>query len=223
MPVTAYDTRLFIRESPPGSYISGLPVGAWVWITIDIESPIGWDLTTDGIVGWTFNLQVDPAVLRVWSVHTSNFDYYLYDCVDWNQDPFGPFTGDNYPTNLVAEVNATTGFIGGFAEFIFGWEDPGVGAGGDSGVAFWYGEANGLCQIRMRSLSETEHSLIDIQDAYYYTPAGKFAFDVVDDGHYNPPSVPEFPLGAAVEVGLIVAVAYIWWTRRRRLKEVPFR
>ena len=32
--------------------------------------------------------------------------------------------------------------------------------------------------------------------------------------------VPEFPLGAAVEVGLIVAVAYIWWTRRRRLKEV---
>jgi hypothetical protein len=34
------------------------------------------------------------------------------------------------------------------------------------------------------------------------------------------PPVPEFPLGAAVEVGLIVAVAYIWWTRRRRLKEV---
>jgi hypothetical protein len=34
------------------------------------------------------------------------------------------------------------------------------------------------------------------------------------------PPAPEFPLGAAVEVGLIVAVAYIWWTRRRRLKEV---
>jgi hypothetical protein len=34
------------------------------------------------------------------------------------------------------------------------------------------------------------------------------------------PPVPEFPLGAAVEVGLIVAVAYIWWTRRRRLKQV---
>jgi hypothetical protein len=30
----------------------------------------------------------------------------------------------------------------------------------------------------------------------------------------------EFPLGVAVEVGLIAAVAYIWWTRRRRLKEV---
>ena len=35
------------------------------------------------------------------------------------------------------------------------------------------------------------------------------------------PGVPEFPLGAAVEVGLIVAVAYIWWTRRRKLTEVP--
>jgi hypothetical protein len=35
------------------------------------------------------------------------------------------------------------------------------------------------------------------------------------------PPVPEFPLGAAVEIGLIVAVAYIWWTRRRKLMEVP--
>jgi len=41
-----------------------------------------------------------------------------------------------------------------------------------------------------------------------------------DKGEPDPP-VPEFPLGAAVEVGLIVAVAYIWWTRRRKLTEVP--
>ena len=41
-----------------------------------------------------------------------------------------------------------------------------------------------------------------------------------DKGDPDPP-VPEFPLGAAVEVGLIVAVAYIWWTRRRKLTEVP--
>jgi hypothetical protein len=72
-----------------------------------------------------------------------------------------------------------------------------------------------------------------------FDPSDQFDFEYIDDpgvthwAHlddvttdiflsfkYKEPPEPEFPLGAAVEVGLIVAVAYIWWTRRRRLKEV---
>jgi hypothetical protein len=73
----------------------------------------------------------------------------------------------------------------------------------------------------------------------YFDPSDQFDFEYFGEGVINyahldevttdiflsqkgepePPEL-EFPLGAAVEVGLIVAVAYIWWTRRRRLKEV---
>ena len=89
---------------------------------------------------------------------------------------------------------------------------------------WWYGFDYGVCRLRFRVLSQTEYSLIDISDAAYWTPDGvKHAIpdEDITDGHYCPPPVPEFPLGAAVEVGLIVAVMYIWWTRRRKLKVVP--
>jgi hypothetical protein len=72
-----------------------------------------------------------------------------------------------------------------------------------------------------------------------FDPSDQFDFEYIDDpgvthwAHLDevttdiflsfkdkePPEL-EFPLGVAVEVGLIAAVAYIWWTRRRRLKEV---
>jgi hypothetical protein len=41
------------------------------------------------------------------------------------------------------------------------------------------------------------------------------------DGYFGAEPVPEFPFGVAAEIGLIVAVAYIWWTRRRKLNGVP--
>jgi hypothetical protein len=201
--------------------------GSWLYVKFDIESPYAWDLTSNGIVGYTFDLQVDPAVLTVWSVHASTFDYFLYDCVDWNQDPFGPFYGTNYPSLLVGELNRTTGNVIDIAEFIMGYEDVGVGAGGNSYPEdFWYGAGNGLVMLRCRVADGAGYSPIDISDAAYWTPDGTkhtIPDGDITDGHYNVPPVPEFPLGAAVEVGLIVAVVYIWWTRRRKLKEVPYR
>jgi hypothetical protein len=81
-------------------------------------------------------------------------------------------------------------------------------------------------------------SWIDNDESGTFNPSDQFDFEFFGEGvtHWahldevttdiflsfkdkEPPEL-EFPLGAAVEVGLIVAVAYIWWTRRRRLKEV---
>jgi hypothetical protein len=203
-------------------YIPGVAVGGWVWISVDIGSPYSWDLTSSGIVGWTFDVHVDRDVLQVWGAYGATFDYFLYDFIDWNM-----LGAEHYPSLLVGEVNDTTGDMRDIAEFIMGYEALGQGAGGNSYPEdWWYGSVYGLVRLRLRSRSATAYTKIDISDAAYYTVDGtKHTIPDADitDGHYNAPPVPEFPLGAAVEVGLIVAVAYIWWTRRRKLKEVPYR
>lgn len=201
-------------------YYPGQPQYSWLWVTVDISAPISWDLTSDGVIGWTFDVHVDPAVLMPWSVHGANFGYYLYDFCDWNMFAV------NYPSILVGDIDQANGDMIDIAEFLFGYEALGLGAGGNSYPEdWWYGFDSGLCLLRFRVASSdiNAYSLIDISDVAYWTPDGVkhlIPDEDITDGHYNLAEVPEFPLGAAVEVGLIVAVAYIWWTRRRKLQEV---
>jgi len=213
-PVKAAGTRLYVWQ--PTGYIPGVAVNSPVYAQICVEFPTGWDYTADGVVGYAFNVQVDPNVLLAFDILGAADGYYLKDFLNYY-----------WLTNTVSLLYTTDGAAGtytGVSEFIMGWEDLGLGAGGPGDPDHALGGPAGygpLCKLRLRSKSQTEYSLIDISDAYYYTPAGKFPFDVVDDGHYNAPPVPEFPLGAAFQVGLIAAVAYVWWTRRHKLKEVP--
>jgi hypothetical protein len=81
-----------------------------------------------------------------------------------------------------------------------------------------------LLTVQLTSLSDTQSCVIELTGVKYRTGDGVWHDpDVVDDVYYGPPEVPEFPLGAVVQVGLIAAVAYVWWTRRHKLKlkEVP--
>lgn len=69
---------------------------------------------------------------------------------------------------------------------------------------------------------EGAYSPLHISEASFWMYDGVTKFSVTTtDGSVGLAPVPEFPLGAAVEIGLIAAVAYIWWIRRRKLKEVP--
>ena len=219
-PVKAAGTRIYVWQ--PQGYIPGADPGEPVDLYIAVELPPEWDNIGSGVVGYTFNIRVDPAVLIPYKPYAEVEGYYLYDFLvyylyDWD----GYFTKLLYTTEDWGFSNV--------AEYIMGWETLGVGAGGpgDPTTAMDGPAAYGpLCKIRFRSNSLTDYSSIDIFDAYYYTIAptleeGKHPFDVVDDGHYNAPPTPEFPLGAAFQVGLIAAVAYVWWTRRHKLKEVP--
>ena len=206
-----------VYRTASGYYPGQAPM-TWLYVTVDIEVPYSWDLTSDGIVGWTFDVHVDPSVLTVWTAYAASLDYYLFDFCDWNMFPA------HSPSILIGNIDQANGDITDIAEFLMGYETLGLGAGGNSYPEdYWYGMGYGLCRLRFRVLSETAYSLIDISDAAYWTPDGVkhlIPDEDITDGHYNAEPVPEFPLGAAVEVGLIVAVAYIWWTRRRKLQEV---
>ncbi len=183
-----YETRLWVRESPPGSWVPGVPVGGWVWLTVDIESPFEWDNTSKGIVGYVFSVHVNPDVLEVNSAYAATFGYFLFDFIDVHC-----FFGHE-PALLIEEINATTGDIKGICELIMGFLTLGIGAGGSSGTPGWYGETFGLCRLRFESKNETAYTRIDLHDAYLVrlnasAPEGysKIPFDVVDDAHYNEP------------------------------------
>jgi hypothetical protein len=219
-PVHAQDVSIVFRYGAYDGYYGPDDVSrSKLWVIIDIYAPEAWDDTSNGIVGWTFDVHVDPAVLSPDGAYGATFGYYLYDYCDW----YGYTV--NYPSLLVGEINTTTGDIVDAAEFLLGYEELGKGAVGSSDPdTGWYGLDYGLVRLRFTVLDIDAYSPIEITDAHYWTPDGaKHAVDSVEyPGHYNAPPVPEFPLGAAVEVGLIVAVAYIWWTRRRKLREVPY-
>jgi len=40
----------------------------------------------------------------------------------------------------------------------------------------------------------------------------------VANGVYNPGAVPEFPFGIAIELSLILVIAYVWWKHRRKTR-----
>ncbi|NIP51908.1 MAG: hypothetical protein GWO08_06780, partial [Gammaproteobacteria bacterium] len=122
------ETRLYIRESPPGSWKTGEPVNNTFFLTVDIESPIAWDDTSTGIVGWAFSVHVDPNVLEPINAYGANFDYFLYDYIDWNG-----YVGHD-PILGVDKINPTAGDMINVSEIISGFEPLGKGAGGSSGT-----------------------------------------------------------------------------------------
>jgi hypothetical protein len=210
----AYETRLKFRYSEGYDYYhSGDLVRGILKVTVDIEAPYEWDNTPQGIVGWTFDVHVDPTVLEPYSVLGAFEGYYLYDfCSFWGYV-------ENYPSLLVGSIDKTTGDIIDISEFIMGYKELGVGAGGPSGDPEWgYGMTGGLVQIKYKALQPDAYSAIEITDAWYWTPDGvKHPFDVVDVGHYNPPPVSEFPagLGLLMVMAPAIPIVYIWRTRRK--------
>jgi len=177
------ETRLYIRESPPGSYKSAEPVDSTFYLTIDIESPSAWDNTENGIVGYELSVHVDPNVLEFYlsGIYGATSEYWLFDFAEWNE-----YTPDHTPYLLVEDLNATTGELTRAGELLLGYETLGVGAGTNSGLTDGYGEAFGLARLRFKSKTATGYTPIDIYDAYWVDINGdKHAFDVVDDGQYN--------------------------------------
>jgi len=160
--------KLKVRTQP---YIPGVAAGGQIWVSVDIESPYAWDNTVDGIVGWDFDVHVDPDVLEPMGAYGADFGYFLYDFVDWNM-----YVG-HYPTILVGSINVTSGDIIDISEFIMGYGFyPGqldVGAGGNSTDPWWYGGEGtggyGLCRLRFKSKSQTTATVINITDAAYWT------------------------------------------------------
>jgi hypothetical protein len=127
------------------------------------------DDSAQGIIGWGLLLRVDPAVLRVGRVLSSNYGYFLYEFADWYWYP--------YPS-LVSSLNATKGEASASEQFL----GTIYGGAGDP----WSGLK--LLTLQVQSLSDTKCCLIDIVKGDYQTYDGKWhPFDIMVDGQYGEP------------------------------------
>lgn len=170
--------RIYV-DMPPQGYIPGIPVGQFLKVSINIESPAEWRDTANGIVGWAFFVQVDPEVLEPMGVKCAIGGYFLYDFAQEH----------GYSTAKYGLVDKEAGIFWDRAEFINGFGMLGVGAGGDGK----------LCELWLKSKSQTAYTSIDIYhwtpggvcQPRYWTPDGQWhSFDVVEDGHYNSLELP---------------------------------
>lgn len=164
------------------------------WFTIDVNA-------TDvcNLYGWEFKLSYDKAVLTATSVA---------------EGPFLNQSGAKTSTFTVVEVNDVIGRV---------W--AGCSLMGD--VLATTGTTGVLATVNF-TVDTRGTSLLDLHgtklSGYNYTSKNTFrishtAFDGSFDNRL--PSVPEFPLGAAIEIALASVIVYIWWKRRRKIKTIP--
>jgi hypothetical protein len=217
VPVQAPPPVVRIYVNMPLGHIPGVPPGNYVNVHLRIESPMAWDDTLDGIVGWAISAKVDPTVLEPMGALGAQPGYFLYDFWVGHEPPY-PIPCPPLP-NPIIDKEAGTMRISEFLPSVV----PVPGGAGGSGR---------LVTLVFRSLSETAYSPIDLYyeigvDAWYWTAEFwqeiAFPVDVVEDGQYNlpsPPPLPEFPLGSVAPIALIVAVAYLWLMKKRERSKV---
>jgi hypothetical protein len=146
-------------------------------VMINIESPPEWRNSSNGIVGWSFDVSVDPDILEPMTIESSTDGYFLYDFTVECEHEVEP----GFRSSILFVTEKEAGLFKEIGEFIFGWGTLGIGAGGN-GV---------LCGLLYKCETEVSSFQIDIYEACYWTRYGFKHCDVIDDGHYNVQSLPE--------------------------------
>jgi len=113
--VKAPEEEVRLRFRYPEGYTYYPHQTGTLWVIVDIEAPEAWDNTAQGIVGWSFDVHVDPSVLEPVSGHGADFGYYLFDFCEYNE------YFENYPHMWVGEINQPTGDMIDVAEFLRHW------------------------------------------------------------------------------------------------------
>jgi hypothetical protein len=198
----------FIRvyvDQPPEGYILGVPEGTLVEVDLIIEVSGILDNTPQGIVGWAMDVAVDPNVLEPSGlVSGAKVGYFLYEFA----------TEYDYPPPILDPGIVSNGYWSELTEIIISTQ-PAGGAGADY-------SGRKLVTIMFYSKSEDLTSIIDLIDIAYLDATGTwYPVDEVIDGHYNPPPVPEFPIGPALEILFIPVIIYILWSSKHRKKVLP--
>jgi hypothetical protein len=179
--------KIYVDQSL--GYIPFEAVGDPVVIDIRIETHGFTDGAATGIVGWGFDVQVDPNVLDVNLTAGSGFPpppppakvigatdgYFLYE--------YGKFYGIEGDVNLLKGTSdPTTGYWKDIAETFV--PNPGHGAGDYVSGSV----TNLLVTLQVTSLSATQPCLIDLIGVVYKTADGNvYPAEIVLDGFYGEP------------------------------------
>jgi hypothetical protein len=218
-PAKAVDeVRFYIFDGTDNIYAYGA-VGTTRIIEVWVESPVDWDNTPSGIVGYALSIRVDPRILEPLGAAKTATGGGLLETflVNYGYDVEG------YTTSfLVAPADKTTGTIFDASEYIGGYSTLGVGAGGGP---------TKLMRFTFRSKSATVPSMLDIcgrpaagvleANAIYTTPDGVDHYvDLMGDGFYGAQVNDEFDMDLISEFDPTSPIGSRWeetWPKAYRL------
>ncbi len=220
--------KVFVDQ--PLGYIPSVAPGTHFRIDIMIVTSGFVDAGSPSIVGWGLDLQVNPDVISINTTAPppppfpppppdakligSEAGYVMYD---FNPpDPY-PILSELDP----GEANATSGYWDDISEVLMPLPSGGIG---DYMTNVFYGGPAKLITFEVTSKSDTQGCLIDLINVEFLTPDNVWhPVDIVIDGYYGttPPSVPEFPIGLALEILFIPVIIYIFWRSKQRKKLLP--
>lgn len=164
----------------------------------------------------TAKLTVEPATIDEQSPGSSFYiDIYATDVVHM----WGYELNMSYDTSVLTATSFSS-----FFPFTTPWPSGIEDADGNIYIAYSmpFGEPDGvtgraqLCRINF-NVDAAGGSLLDIYHSVLSDILGDPIPHDVYDGVYSTP-VPEFPLGMAIELGLIVTVVFVWWRRKGKTK-----
>ena len=189
----------------------------WTWSDIDALQA---GVESRGIGTWTGEIRVTQLYVEVAGprftidmLGVNLIDLFGYQFVlsyDTNILTATGFTSYSPFTFVVfSVVNDTGGYVGVSISM-----SPGVTAGVTANSTklmqiIFFPDSLGESILDLLEPPEAEIKLMDVG-------GGKIAVDVYDGYFKNGEAVPEFPLGMALELFLVVAIVYVWWKRRHK-------
>lgn len=202
--VNIYEVWAVVHYRAPMLYVDPTSQSVSGFFTVDINIT-----NAEDIYGWEFNITYDTSKITATAVTE------------------GPFLKSVYPGNTAfgSNINDANGWV--YAYCSITGDRAGVTGGGDLATISFSSDATGSSSLDFSNqsklseynfVSKTTYNFLSDRNLCTQPP---YYFEEVD-GSVTITAVPEFPLGAAMEIALAAVIIYIWWRRRPKTKPPIF-
>lgn len=183
-----YETWVAVHYRGPTLYVdpTSQTVGAPFTVDINITN-------MDDLYAWEFNVTYDTTILTATNVA---------------EKPFLNSTGATYFNKM---INDTNGWIYAYCTLLY--DVPGVTGSGDLATISFSIDATGSSTLDLHNTKLLEYEWVNKKNYTYPNP---HYVKEVDGSVTATVPVPEFPLGAAMEIALVTVVIYVWWKAKRK-------
>jgi hypothetical protein len=184
-----YEAWLVVNCIGPTLYVDPTDQSVGAPFTVDINIT-----DIDDLYSWEWNVTYDTAVLTATDVTEL------------------PFLNNSGSTQFNKTINDAEGWVYAYCTLI--GDIAGVTGSGDLATISFSIDDTGTSSLDLHNSSLIGYDFVTKQNYTYPDPY--YCKEV--DGTVTTTAVPEFPLGAAMEIALASIIIYVWWTRRGKTK-----
>ena len=174
---------------PPTLYVDPTSLTVAAPFTVDINIT-----NMDDLYTWEFNVTYDTSILTATDVAE------------------GTFLSSGGNTRFNKTINDANGWVYAYCSLL--GDVPAVSGSGDLATISFSIDATGTSTLDLHNSKLVEYDYLS-KKTYNFPP---YQLTEVDGSVSATAAVPEFPLGAAMEIALVAVVIYVWWKSKREPK-----